>query len=143
MSPPAQPRIEPYRIEYGRGFYGLEKDAGSFWNWSNGQSLLRVYQNYFPPSYSGGNTSLPASVTVRFGVESLIPRTVWIEVAGKRTVILEPGALRRDVTLTVPASELRQTLALGTDQPPGLPGNGDMRMLAFRIINLRLEEGRP
>lgn len=130
---PIPPVKKGVQINYGSGFHGFETNAAlkATWNWTIGDAELSLF------SYFG----TPVRRTVHFGLSSATERRVSVEIGEtRRTFKLDGSSSLQMVPLEVTLMPGANLLRFKTDQPPRLPGNGDIRPIAFGVHNLAVEE---
>lgn len=139
-SSPKLPVIEPYQFVFESGFYETEYSGTNPWRWAKEDAMLAISPSYLPEGYSHAKHS--RKIEIRFDVESFGSRSVWMEVDGAKTLILNVGQLRNAVKHTLIEGEggRRAKIHFTTDRSAQLPGNGDPRPLAFRLFNLEMTQ---
>jgi len=133
---PELPLVSPILVNYEKGFYSVEKSTEDTWVWAQQQAGIRIKKSYLPPGYSIKPIS---EVKVTFGIASLTPQNVWVETGGNKTLVLSAQQASNQVELKLPEFSGDVALHFYSDLPASLPGNGDPRLLSFRLINVHIE----
>jgi hypothetical protein len=127
LTPSGTPVMPP---EFREGWYGFEGDSTHNWRWSRGDVSI-VLHNAEPDS---------RTVRLQFSLSALKSRRVTI--AGSSGTIYEQpiigGAPPVPVTLTVTLSQGENELRFSSDQEAELPGNGDVRKMAYAVHNFEI-----
>lgn len=127
LFPSAQPRLP---AEFARGWHSLEGQTGMDWRWSSGNAEV-VLHNPDPAR---------RPLQVSFDIETPQPRIIDLAVNGQRifhrSLTAEDG--RVGVNFPVVFSSPTTLIRFQTDVPGQVPGNGDPRKLAFRVLNFQV-----
>lgn len=112
-----------------RDWFGVERSYFDYWRWARGPATL-ILRN--PHAY-------PLIADVTFELKSTEPRHVTVR-SGER--VLWSGPVARD-TRKVTVRNLRlppgdTAWRFDTDRPAVSPGNGDPRLVAYRVCNFEL-----
>ena len=124
------PKAPDFQVAYGQGFYGIEKNEQSSWNWSSGEAQLSVWNR----------TGRAAENCLTFDVVTLdSPRTVAMNVGTTRQLLTVPSGVNK-VTVSIPLHLLQgeNKIEFTTDLAGHEPGNGDPRSIAFGLQNVKL-----
>ena len=134
ITPAATPRLPAAKpIVSWRGFSGLEASGASTWSWAVQQEASIGLQRPYRAGAGG-------PYEVSFGIESSNGGAVAISLDGRIQASHEAGRPPTRYTLALPAQADRWRVGLRSSLPPRSPGNGDPRVLAFRVVDL---EARP
>lgn len=111
-------------LALGQGWWNWEQAGVERWIWSRGNASLTV----------AADPTRRQPVELQFQIEGLRPQTVDIMIAGNvvRQVHLEKQAIM--VRLQFIPEAIDTEVLLKSDTSPMLPGNGDPRVLGFRLI---------
>jgi hypothetical protein len=126
LMPSTRPILPP---DFDRGWYDFEGNLKENRRWSSGDANI-TFENNLP----GKRT-----IHLRFGFETLKPR--HIRVLKDDKIIYETGigsAKIEPVQLSFVLAPGETTLHFKSDVPADLPGNGDLRKIAFGISNFEL-----
>jgi hypothetical protein len=123
------PRLQPFSVDLGDGFYSWETSLDQpAWAWSKGTSELLV-TNY---------SHKAAVVSVKFEVTSLEKMELRISGVPSQSLPVVPG-----VYLPVELEFMTQPgvtrIHISSDRPPIQPGGGDTRLLNFSIRGLHVK----
>lgn len=111
--------------------WGWEEDPNGRWAWSSGDAQLRFQASRTPGT----------RYRISFSVETLVPRQLEVYI-GERAVQradLRPGEVV-SIQLPLLPADRDITVALKTNVPAAVPGNGDPRKMGFRIVDPRATE---
>jgi hypothetical protein len=125
------PRIDPFSIDLGDGFYGWETIPNApKWAWSKDASTLQI-TNY---------DDKPVLVAVKFEATALENIELSVSEGASRTFMLTPGTYQ-PIAFEVKAQPGVTDIHLHSNRKAELPKNGDERLLSFSVRNLQL--GKP
>lgn len=113
-----------------KGFYSWEGGVGNF-TWSSGDATLLL----------DNLNKAETNVQLDFEMNTLLTRKVIISVGDDKKnieVFLNAGE-KQLIKINLTLAPGRTYLQFKTDKPASLPGNGDIRNLAFSIANLDLQ----
>lgn len=122
------PRLQPFSVDLGGGFYGWETDQNQpTWAWSKGTSHL-IVTNY-------GRKAIP--VSIKFEATSLENMTLHISGESAQSFSIAPGVYKpvKSEFMVQPGTT---HINLHSDRPPIQPF-GDQRLLSFSIRGLRIQ----
>ena len=131
---PLLPLIESSQfVVFKSGFYEKESSGNDVWRWSGADASLVLYRPYTMPS---------GQVEIQFDIESFGARTVWMEIDGapKTVIIAEGQQQNKAVKITIARKKVSTKIRFSSDWSAQPPGNGDPRPLAFRILNLKMNQ---
>lgn len=116
--------------EFNSSWYPLEGGFDQNWRWSKGDAQVTLYNN----------ESTAESVRLRFALRALKGRHFEIWMAGQRLyeTDLPPGVSTSEIQLPVTLQAGSSVLTFKTDQPAAQPQNGDLRFLAFCLLNFEV-----
>ena len=138
-SSPRLPVIKPYQpdvsADFNSGFYEMESSGTYIWRWASSDAILTVSRPHLPV-----DAEPPDQIEIQFDVEPFGARTIWMEIDGtSKTMILAEGQQQKKaVKIIMPCEKLSTEIRFSSDRPAELPGNGDSRPLAFRLLNLKM-----
>jgi hypothetical protein len=116
--------------EFDPSWYYLEGEFEQNLRWSRGDADVVLYNN----------ESTAEPVMLRFSLQSLSPRHFEIWMAGRRLheTNLPAMVTTSEIQLPVILPVGRNVLTFKTDQPAVQPQNGDLRLLAFGLLNFEV-----
>jgi hypothetical protein len=124
------PRIDPFSIDLGDGFYGWETIPNApKWAWSKDTSTLQI-TNY---------DDKPVLVAVKFEATALEDIELSVSGGASLTYRLTPGTYE-SIALKVKAQPGVTDIHLHSNQKAEAPNNGDQRLLSFMVRNLQLSK---
>ena len=125
---PVEPGRKGVEIVYGRGFHGLEGNAGAglVWNWSLGQSEL----------FFVNHSDHAVEKSIRFTLTTFTARTINLEIHRVRRAVRFEAGGAQPVEMRIVLEPGENRFYLASDQPAQPPGNGDTRLMAFGVQNL-------
>ncbi len=135
---PQLPVIEPYQFVFESGFYEMEGSGTSRWIWAKADARLTVSPSYLPEGYP--HTMPSGQIEIRFDVESFGSHAVWMEIDGSKIMISNESEFSNAVKITLPAGMSHAIIHFTSDRPEQLSGRGDARPLAFRLLNLKVDQ---
>jgi hypothetical protein len=116
--------------EFDSSWYRLEGEFDQNWRWSKGDAQVVLYNN----------GSAAESVILRFALRSLKARHLEIRMAGQTLYETDLRAMltisEMHLAITLPVG--RSVLTFKTDQSAVQPQNGDLRFLAFCLLNFEV-----
>jgi hypothetical protein len=124
------PRIDPFSIDLGAGFYAWEFIPKTpKWAWSKDASTLQI-TNY---------DDKPVLVNVKFEATALDDIELSVSGGASLTYRLTPGTYE-SIALKVKAQPGVTDIHLHSNQKAEAPNNGDQRLLSFMVRNLQLSK---
>ena len=137
---PQLPGLEPYQFNYKSGFYWKEGSGSNTWRWAKADAKLTVLPAYLPEGYPRSNLS--GQIEISFDIAALGSRAGWMRTDASKTLIIKEGQTVNAVKIALPERAVPATIRFTTDRPAQLIGNGDSRIVAFRLQNLKIDK-RP
>ena len=129
---PVVPYLTSFKIDYGRGFYGVEEDRAAhlIWNWASGNAEMSIWNR--------SEQRVDNCVNLRL-VTLTTPRTVTIDVNGHQESVAFRDGVTISSTVSLPVSLVpgENKIYFTTDRPAQRP-NGDTRAIAFGVQNVEL-----
>lgn len=129
---PIFPKLKGLVVEYGSDFYPTEIGTTEKWSWAKKSEVtLLLKRPWYPSNYPASGKSADA---FNFHVQGLDRCNIWMsENQGQERKILSSNESSAQVSVGNQNTK-NINLHFRSDCPVHPPGNGDMRGLAFRII---------
>jgi hypothetical protein len=124
LTPSPRPTLPP---EFDEGWYGLEGVGSERWRWSSGEATVVLYND----------SSAVQHIQLVFGLETLKPRHIGIYSDREQVFAcaLDKPNSSIKINLAVTLQPGKNGFRFKTDAPGAPPGNGDLRVLAFRLTD--------
>ncbi len=129
LNPARRPMLPPV---FGEGWFNMETNARGNRRLCSGEGILTLY-NF-------GTSS--KVVRLLFGLEAFRRQRLEISTIGETVYETEisPGESRKTIDVAVELKPGRNEIRFASDRPGELLGNGDLRKLAFGLLNFRVAE---
>jgi phosphoglycerol transferase len=136
LNPPPAPEkaaVRPLVWRMLSGFHGIERWNDDYGGWCEERCVLELDRTH--TRWSPAMQDTPSSF--EFSMENYGERTVRLTWDDGEAVVLRPGQPRSVVRVNVPRDVSSVSLRFESDSPALIPGGGDPRRLAFRILGFR------
>jgi phosphoglycerol transferase len=127
LHPIADPLLPP---EFDQNWYGPEGSTAERWRWSMGDAKLILYNA----------ESRPRNVRLAFSLGCVQSRKIEVYAGAARiyAASLDPAQPATPVEMNLSLQPGKNQFNFRSDRPAQLPGNGDLRKLAFSVKNLTI-----
>lgn len=117
---------------FGEGWFELEVKAPATRRLCSGDGILTLFNR----------RNSPKSIHLLFGLEALSQRCVKVSTREETLYQMDMavGEIRKGIEIEVRLKPGRNEILFSSDKPGALLGNGDPRILAFGLLDFRVEE---